>query len=275
MRNNKSKTMAVMCGMLSVALVFGPVTQAHAVLNVPITMPVTVEATVSTTNALTIAVKNNSDDTVPSPIKMTFATASGIAKAGQYVQIDYNSNAPGARIVIRTDNRNSTIPFTGDSVAKPAEGAGLVGNTDSKATVPLLWVVFDDVAAVKSFVFTGDTDATAGTGVVLGATPRAVGEAEGFVIDKNNKTAPGTDPAKPGEIGGYEDPRVQGYATVVVPQGTGGLLGSFPADEDGAGSSTGLRICTSPIFLALGSSFNGVTAQKYSTSTLALDLITQ
>ena len=261
---------------LSVMVGMAPISDVHAALTVPVSRSVTVEATVSAMNILNIAVKNLSDDQAAS--KITFSNPLGIGTAAQYVQIDFNSNAVGARIVLRTDNKNNSKPFTGPV---NAEGAGLVGNTDSTSTVPLLWVVFDDVAQAKTFVFKGDTDPSpTKSGTLLGAQERGAGEAEGLVVDKNNKTPAGSNA---GEVGGYEDTRVQGYATVVVPQGTAGLLGGFPTDKDGATDGNGngnlgddgLRSCTSPVFLAIGADFNGVAAQTYSTNTLALDLIVQ
>lgn len=274
----KSKTcIKLISTVLSAMVAFAPISGSYAALNVVSSQSVTVEATITAVNTLSIALKNISDD--QAAIKISFANASGIQNAGQYVQIDYNSNAAGARIVIRTDNKNNTLPskpYTGT-----IEGSGLVGVTDTTATIPLLWVIFDDLGSAKTFVFKGDTDPLGTShGDLLGATERGAGEAEGLVVDKNNKTTAGTGA---GEVGGYEDVRVQGYATVVVPQGTGGLLGGFPSDKDGAADGNGngniaddgLRTCASPVFLVLGADFNGAVAQAYSTNTLALDLIVQ
>lgn len=229
---------------LCYAFVLGSVPQAEAVLNVPITKSVTVEATVTGTNVLNVAVKNTSDDQAAA--KITFAGTTGVATASQYLEVTFNSNAAGARIVIRTDNKNSSIPYTGTG-----EGAGLVGNKDTTTNAPLLWVVFDDVASVRTFVFTGKTDGAWNV------------SKEGLVVDKANPN--------------YETAAVLGYATVVVPdvgQGSGdkGLMGNFPIAADAAGN---LRKCTSPIYVPIGAGFGSVPAQKYSTSTLALDLIVQ
>ena len=245
---------------LSAILAMGPVAELQGALNVPISRAVTVEAVVTGTNVLNIALLNISGDLAAA--KMTFANTSGIGGSAQYIQVDFNSNAVGARVVLRTDNKNSSKPFTGTG-----EGAGLVGNTDSKITAPLLWAVFDDLALAKAFVFKGDTDPS-GTlhGSLPGSVERGAGEAEGLVVDKANVNYENADP---------NGANVQGYATVVIPQGTSGLLGNFPSDEDGAGPKTGLRPCTSPIFLVVAGVFGGLTAQTYSTSTLALDLVTQ
>ncbi len=262
----KNKTVAMLGALLAFTVAMGPVNEVSGALNVPVSVPVTVEATVTGSNNLSVAVKNSSDDQTAT--KVAFANASAIAKASQYLQIDFNSNSIGARVVLRTDNKNSSKPYTGTD-----EGAGLVGNTDSKFTAPLLWAVFDDVTPAKSFAFTGDTDpSSASKGTVVGATERGNGEAEGLVVDKNNKST-----------GGYEGASVQGYATVVVPNGTTGSLGGFPSDADGAADGNGngnpgddgLRSCTSPVFVVLAGAFNGLPAQAYTTNTLALDLVVQ
>ena len=256
----KNKLTAVMGLALSAMVAVSPLADVQGALNIPISRAVTVEAVVTGTNVLNISLLNTSDDQAAA--KMIFANTSAIGKASQYLQVDFNSNAVGARVVLRTDNKNSTKPFTGTG-----EGAGLVGNTDSKVTVPLLWAVFDDLAPAKAFVFKGDTDAS-GTakGSLPGAVERGAGEAEGLVVDKANTNYENADPS---------GANVQGYATVVLPQGTTGLLGNFPSDEDGAGPKTGLRPCTSPIFVVVAGAFGGLTAQTYSSSTLALDLVTQ
>ena len=247
---------------LSAMVVITPMSDLYGALNVPISRSVTVEATVSAVNILNVAVKNISDDLAAS--KMTFSSTTGIGTASQYVQIDFDSNAVGARIVIRTDNKNNSKPFTGTG-----EGAGLVGITDSKFTVPLLWAVFDDLGGpngAKAFVFKGDTDPSGTSkGSLLGAVERGAGEAEGLVVDKANPNYESTDP----------NLSPIGYATVSSVAGTVGGLGNFPTDEDGSGPKTGLRSCTSPIFVVLGAGFVGVPAQAYSTNTLALDLIVQ
>ncbi len=227
----------------------------------------TSSATVTGSNSMSISVLNISDD--QSAAKIQFLVPSGISKASQYVQIDFDSNALGARVVLRTDNKNNNPAYGGTG-----EGAGLIGVNNASETVPLLWAIFDDVAAAKSFGFTGDTDPDAvGKGSLPGAAARPAGEAEALVVDMNNKT-PAGDTAR-GEIGGYEDSRVQSYATLVFPAGTSGTLGNFPVDEDGAGPSTGARQATSPVFVVLGAGFNGVSNQAYRTGTLGFDLVVQ
>ncbi len=224
-------------------------------------------ATVTGSNSMSIAVLNISDDQLAA--KIQFSIPSGISKASQYVQIDFDSNAIGARIVLRTDNKNSSPAYGGTG-----EGAGLVGVSNATETVPLLWAIFDDAAAAKAFGFTGDTDSDAtGKGLLPGAIARQAGEAEALVVDMNNKTPSGD--ISRGETGGYEDSRVQSYATLVFPSGTSGALGNFPVDEDGAGSGTGARQATSPVFVVLGAGFNGVSNQAYRTSTLGFDLVVQ
>ena len=215
----------------------------------------TATATVSGVNSLDLKLFNLADSQPAT--KVQFLNTSGIAKADQYLQVEFDSNALGARIIIRTDNRNSNPPFTGTG-----EGAGLVGKIDSGQTVPLLWVVFPDLASAKGFQFTGDTDPDGtGKGTLPGAIARPAGEAEGIVVDKANPS--------------FETPSVLDYTTVVVPNGTGGLLGSFPTDEDGAGPKTGLRSATSPTFIVLGADFFNTSTQSYATTTLGLDLVVQ
>ena len=216
---------------------------------------VSVSATVSGVNSLELSLLNFSDD--QSSPKVQYANPSGIVKASQYMRIDFDSNALGAKIVLRTDNRNSAPAFTG-----PGEGAGLVGSSDTKRTVPVLWAVFPDLASAKNFSFTGDTDPDGtAVGTLPGAKPRPAGEAEGLVVDKANTN--------------FETQAVLGYATVVAPNGVSGLLGNFPTDEDGAGPKTGSRSANSPVFLVLGADFLGASPQAYGTTTLGLDLVVQ
>ena len=213
------------------------------------------DATVSGVNSLDISLANAGDD--QAALKMQFTNPSGIAKSDQYLRITFDSNGLGARIVLRTDNRNSGKPFTG-----AGEGAGLVGNSDSAKTVPLVWAVFPDLASAKAFVFKGDTDSSGSAkGNLPGASERGPGEAEGLVVDKANPL--------------FETQDVLNYATVVLTNGTNGLLGNFPTDEDGAGGSTGLRGAASPVFLVLGADFFDVMSQTYSTTALGLDLVVQ
>ncbi len=211
--------------------------------------------TVTGSDSLAVSVHNLSDD--QQTTKVQFGNTTGIAKASQYLQIDYDSNALGARIIIRTDNRNSVVAYSGSG-----EGSGLVGNTHRDETVPLVWVVFDELASAKTFIFTGDTDIDGQkVGSLPGANPRLAAEAEGLVVDKANTN--------------FETQNVLDYATIVLPSGTTGLLGSFPTDDDGAGPSTGLRSSTTPVFLILGADFVNARSQSYSTTTLSLDLIVQ
>jgi hypothetical protein len=250
-----NRAVGLMAAMLSFAVVFAPIAEVGAALNVPISRSVTVSAVVTGTNILNVAIKNVSNDVAASQV--AFPSSSGIATAQQYLEIEYDSIAVGARVVIRTDNATSSPAFSGTG-----EGAGLVGNTDTTRTAPLLWVVFDTLAPIKTFTFQGDTDPSSTVkGTVPGATERGAGESEGLVVDKANPN--------------YETTDIQGYATVVVPTGTAGLLGSFPTDADGSGPGTGLRTATSPIFLLLGGGFSSIPAQTYSTTKLALDLVVQ
>lgn len=213
-------------------------------------------ATVSGVNSLDVALLNVSDDQAAAKIQFP-NSSSGVNTAAQYARITFDSNAIGARVIIRTDNRNSAVPFTGTG-----EGGGLVGHMDSGKTVPLLWAVFPDLPGAKAFVFKGDTDPSGSSkGSLPGSVERGAGEAEGFVVDKANPN--------------FETQDVLNYATVVLPNGTNGLLGNFPTDEDGAGASTGLRSAASPVFLVLGSDFTSVSSQMYSTTTLGLDLVVQ
>ena len=212
-------------------------------------------ATVSGSNSMDLQLFNLADDQ-PST-KVQFLNTAGITKANQYLKVEFDSNALGAHIIIRTDNRGSNPPFTGSG-----EGAGLVGTTDSTQTVPLLWVIFPNLPSAKSFQFTGDTDPDGtGVGSLPGATARAAGQAEGLVVDKANPN--------------FETSEVQDYTTAIVPSGTDGLLGNFPTDEDGAGPSTGLRRATSPVFIVLGVDFVNANVQSYTTTTLGLDLVVQ
>ena len=214
-----------------------------------------VSATVSGVSSLNVILIKTSDDQ-PS-LKMQFANTNGVTMSDQYVRIEFDSNALGARIIIRSDNQNSNKPFTGIG-----EGAGLVGNTDSTKNVPLLWAVFPDLASAKGFVFKGDTDPSGTSkGSLPGSVERGAGEAEGLVVDKRNAN--------------FETHDVLNYATVVLPNGPNALLGNFPTDEDGAGPKTGLRSTTSPVFLVLGADFVNAISQVYSTNTLGFDLIVQ
>lgn len=219
------------------------------------TAVLTATAIVSGVNSLDVFLLNTSDDQAAP--KMQFASPSGIAKSNQYLHIVFDSNALGARIILRTDNRNSAKPFTGSG-----EGAGLVGNSDSTQTVLLLWAVFPDLISAKAFVFKGDTDPSGSAkGSLPGSVERGAGEAEGLVVDKANLD--------------FETQNVLSYTTVVLPNGANGLLGNFPTDEDGAGGLTGLRSAASPVFLVLGADFVNAVSQTYSTSTLGLDLVVQ
>ena len=214
-----------------------------------------VTATVSGTNSMDLQLFNLADDQ-PST-KVQFLNTTGITKANQYLSVSFDSNALGAHIIIRTDNRGSNPPFTGSG-----EGAGLVGIKDSTQTVPLLWAIFSDLPSTKSFQFTGDTDPDGtAAGTLPGATARAAGEAEGLVVDKANTN--------------FESSGVQNYVTAIVPNGTDCLLGNFPTDEDGAGPSTGLRHATSPVFIVLGADFFNANVQSYTTTALGLDLVVQ
>ncbi len=254
MKENKwLKAVAVM---LSAMIAIYPVADVYAALNIKLTStPVTVEAVVAGSNVLSVTLKNASND--GDALKVAFANTTRIGTASQYLEVAFKSIEIGARVIIRTDNRNATPSYTGTGSA-----AGLVGNTDRTTTAPLLWAVFDDVTSAKAFVFKGDTDPS-GTvvGTVPGAEERGAGEAEGLIVDKTD-----TD---------YESTTTQNYATVVVPNGESGLMGNFPVDADGAGPSTGMRACTSPVYVVIGAGFQGKSAQTYSTNTLALDLIAQ
>ncbi len=219
------------------------------------TATLAVTATISGVNSLELTFFNLADDQPAS--KVQFTNTSGIVKANQYIRINFDSNALGAKIILRTDNRNSNPAFTGTG-----EGAGLVGVADSTVTIPMLWVVFPDLPSAKSFQFTGDTDPDVNaTGSLPGANRRPSGEAEGIVVDKANPN--------------FEIPNVLNYATVVLPNGTNGLLANFPTDEDGAGPSTALRQASSPLFLVLGADFVNAKTQSYTTTTLGFDLVVQ
>lgn len=236
---------ALLCGTVAAGLV-------NAATNSAV---LTVSAVVSGSNNMNIELRNAGDDQVAA--KMRFSKTSGVSKSDQYVRIDFDSNSLGARIILRTDNKNSSFPYTGSG-----EGAGLVCNSDTTRTVPLLWAVFPDLAGARGFQFTGDTDPSAdGKGSLPGASPRAAGEAEGLVVDRANP--------------GFESQGVLNYATVVLPVGNKGLLANFPTDEDGAGPKTGLRSAASPVYLVLGADFSNAVSQSYSTNTLGFDLVVQ
>lgn len=158
--------------------------QLYAAVTVLTSVSVGSQGTLGAVSTLAVNVFNISDDTANTTgLGFNAGAGAGVTTSAQYLKVDFNDNTVGFQAVtIQTDNRD-TATNDGDPAADPlysgiAQGSGLVGNTDKRTTVPLLWTVFDEKVNPPA-------GAKAGTGYSFQA---AINDGEFYTQDKKQGT---------------------------------------------------------------------------------------
>lgn len=225
--------------------------------------------------------------------QFNFAAGSGIVPSNEYGEVTWNDNRLNFQaITIGTDNR---VAAANPKYTGPAQGSGLVGQTDTTLTVPLQWAIFP--------VLTDGTDATKG---LKGYTMTAAGDREFFVTDKlQGSAAECTDSVtgafESGAACDADDPIIDwdgdgikgakpfdvGYATMVSGLASQiGNLGNSPWDanptvnDDGnaatpaANDGPQRQDANGQSFVRLVTNYSGAPAQGYKTSKLLIELVT-
>ncbi|MBU1863795.1 MAG: hypothetical protein KKH94_09055 [Candidatus Omnitrophica bacterium] len=97
-----------------------------------------------------IQIKNIADNSLANDLSFNgTAGVTTVASSEQYTEISVTFNNPTGKLIVYTNNKNSTIPYTGGG-----DAAGLVGVTDTTQVAPVQWVVFDALE-VGGYLFTG------------------------------------------------------------------------------------------------------------------------
>jgi hypothetical protein len=248
---------------------------------------ITAEGTLTGVSTLTVRIFNiNDGSTNTTGLGLNGGAGAGVVTSPQGLQVNYDDNSVGFQTVaISTNNRDAAASpkYTG-----PGIGSGMVGKTDTKATVPLAWTVFNDPVNPPA-------GATPGTGYSFQAAINS-DKGEFFMSDKRQGEAAEcrdsvTGAFESGAACDADDPIVDwdgdgvkgakpfdgGFASLVT--GIAGKIGSL-SDASGFNETTGVRgplgrsTTDGEVFMYLCTTYTGAEAQGYKTSTLTVEILT-
>jgi hypothetical protein len=241
---------------------------------------ITAQGTLGAVSTLTVTIRNIADNSVNGTgLGFNAASGAGVVTSSQYLDVEFNDNSVGFQsLTMSTDNRDAAAnpKYTG-----PAQGGGLVGVTDTTATVPLAWTVFDSVVA-------------SGTGYSFEAAINSASEF--FLQDKRQGEAAectddvtgafesggdcdGNDPIIDWDGDGTKGAKAYdtGFASVV--SGIGNQSANI-ADASGyveatsTAGPTGRSTTDGQVYVYMATDYQGAAAQEYKTSKLTLEIVT-
>lgn len=242
----------------------------------PYTTVIQVNAT-GTLNATTVF-------TIDAGTGLDFTPAAGetVATADQVVKLNFSDNHAGFQSII-VSTENPTVQITTDLGPQTLVRSGLITDDQEDTSVPLHWVVFDELTDAQNWDFVVFEDGFTQYDAVLDEDVDVSGKIDNriqfFVVDRNQSD--------------FDTEAVLGFATVVAgvsnqlgtlakaPWDTeitvdndGGAIGTdgnpTPSLNDGSPRSTS----DGEVFLKFGADYNGAPAASYYTNTLTLDLVT-
>ncbi len=98
---------------------------------------------VTPSQSLTVSIVNQGSGVPGTAGTLSFGAGGNTFRdSGEALKVDVNTNLAANRIIIYTDNLNAAAsPKYCDDTSKGNDGGGLVGVTDCKVTVPMLWAL--------------------------------------------------------------------------------------------------------------------------------------
>lgn len=108
---------------------------------------------VTPTQAMTTTIVAQGTGDPGTPTTLSFGSGvNDFRDSGESIRIDVNTNLAGNRIIIYTDNLNATaVPQAQVDTSLGNDGGGLVGVTDRRFIVPMLWALQDSNATNYAF----------------------------------------------------------------------------------------------------------------------------
>ncbi len=277
-----------------------------------VSAPISVSASgvAESTTFTTQIVQQNTPDT---PGTLSFGSGGNTFRnSNAAIKLNVSTNVADNRVIIYTSNLSATAsPKFCEDTAKGIDGGGLVGVTDCKQTVPLIWAIgLTGVTATSTAHVSTGTSAN----VAYAFTPTAsgVGATNGvFVTDKAHvasfttnttldnavmkKCSDGTpvtntpgdgkypqffgSPGVDSDLCDQQAPTVKNVLSqelskniAVVAFGCSANTCNLP---NLAATSSDIVQATGPFYLPVGADFRLAPAQNYSTNTLTVELVTQ
>ncbi len=299
---------------LSLAVCFAMASRAAAFTSQGASSTVSVSASgVSPTKTLsTQIVQQNTADV---PTTLSFGSAGNTFRdSNAAIKLSVDTNLALNRVIIYTSNLGTTAsPKFCDNTALGNDGGGLVGVTDCKQTVPLVWAlgVTGITATPDPLVFTGTS---ANVDYVFAANPAPTpGASNGVFVTDLAHVATFT--TKGGTLDNQAMKRCSDSVSVPNTAGDGlypQFFGASGVDRDLCDQTTGTKIAaaqelskniavvafncsgtactlprldtastsdvidvTGPFYLPIAGDFRFATAQNYASNSLTIELVTQ